>query len=296
MQFKSPQLFAKITTSAPLLCCSIFITASSCFSAVLDRLTYRWSDLNTREVAEWVGDTAHIRQGSTTTELTCKITVEPSEVAFAINSFGIPSQWTSISYKDEADLAKKQQQLRERASTHGIKMLQEGNKFIVDYKWVVDHSTKDLVDVARTIRNTARRKGYRSRRELIGAIASFAQSMEYRIPPDHRTNEEGEKILTAGAMMPLETLTNRWGDCDSKSLLFASLARSIDLVDVCFIVMDKHLFAGIHITPEQDDDKIRYKGKEWVLVELSEAWPLGRIPRDHVNAIIQGHYEVVALD
>ena len=96
--------------------------------------------------------------------------------------------------------------------------------------------------------------------------------------------------------MPLETLTNRWGDCDSKSLLFASLARSIDLVDVCFIVMDKHLFAGIQITPEQDDDSIRYKGKDWVLVELSEAWPLGRIPRDHVNAIIQDHYEVVALD
>jgi hypothetical protein len=120
--------------------------------------------------------------------------------------------------------------------------------------------------------------------------------MEYRIPPEHRTNEEGEKILTAGAMMPLETMTNRWGDCDSKSLLFASLARSIDLVDVCFIVMDKHLFAGIQITPEQEDDSIRFKGKEWVLVELSEAWPLGRIPRDHVNAIVQGRYEVVELD
>ncbi len=120
--------------------------------------------------------------------------------------------------------------------------------------------------------------------------------MEYRIPPDHRINEEGEKILTAGAMMPLETMTNRWGDCDSKSLLFASLARSINLVEVCFIVMDKHLFAGVQITPEQEDDSIRFKGKDWVLVELSEAWPLGRIPRDHVNAIVQGRYEVVELD
>jgi len=60
--------------------------------------------------------------------------------------------------------------------------------------------------------------------------------------------------------------------------------------------MDNHLFAGIQITPEQGDDSIRYKGKEWVLVELSEAWPLGRIPRDHINAIIHGQYEVVELD
>lgn len=175
-------------------------------------------------------------------------------------------------------------------------MLQDGNKFIVDYNWVVSHSVRDLVDVSRTIRTTARRKGYRSRRELVGVFASFAQSMEYRIPPDHRVNEEGEKILTAGAMMPLETLTNRWGDCDSKSLLFASLVRSIDLAKVCFIVMDKHLFAAIQIAPEQGDDSIRYKGKDWVLVELSEAWPLGRIPRDHINAITHGQYEVVELE
>ena len=286
-----------MTSNLYVSICSLLITVSSSFSATLaNKLVYRWSDLNTREVVEWVGDTAHIRQGSKTIELTCKITIELSEIEFAIQSFGIPSEWTSISYKSEEELAEKQRELRKQAANHGIKMLQEGNKFIVDYEWVIDQSKKNLVDVARTIRNTARRNGYRSRRELVGAIASFSQSLDYRIPPDHRINIEGEKILTAGAMMPLETLTKRWGDCDSKSLLFASLVRSINLVDVCFIVMDKHLFAGIQITPEQGDDSIRFKGKDWVLVELSEAWPLGRIPRDHVNAIVHGHYEVVELD
>ena len=296
MQFKPQRNFVTMPNSIVTIIIGVLLTASTCFAAVLDRLTFRWSDINTREVTEWVGDTAHIRQGSSMRELTCKIVVDPNEVEFAINSFGIPNQWTSISYRDEAELAKKQQELKEQASAHGIKMLEKGNKFIVDYNWVVEHSVSDLIDVSRTIRTTARRNGYRSRRELIGVFASFAQSMDYRIPPDHRVNDEGEKILTAGAMMPLETLTNRWGDCDSKSLLFASLVRSINLVKVCFIVMDKHLFAAIQITPEQGDDSIRYKGKEWVLVELSEAWPLGRIPRDHINAITRGQYEVVELE
>ena len=144
-----------MATSKHIVVYCILITASTCYSAVLDRLTYRWSDLNTREVSEWVGDTAHIRQGSRTLELTCKIEIDQDAVAFAINSFGIPSQWTSISYRDEAELIKKQQALRELATSHGIKMLQKGNKFIVDYKWVVNNSKNDLVEAARTIRNIA---------------------------------------------------------------------------------------------------------------------------------------------
>ena len=95
--------------------------------------------------------------------------------------------------------------------------------------------------------------------------------------------------------MPIETMSKRWGDCDSKSLLFAALVRSIKLADVCFIVMDDHLFAGVRINPLQDDHYIRYKGRDWVLIELSDAWPIGRIPIDHHNGIVQSKYEVVDI-
>ena len=150
--------------------------------------------------------------------------------------------------------------------------------------------------VARTIRSTARRKGYRSVREIVGAFASFAQSLEYRVPPDHRMNEKGERILTAGAMMPLDTLTKAWGDCDSKSLLFASLVKSINLVDVCFLVLEDHLFAGVRLTPTKEDHAIRYKGRDWILIELTDAWPVGRIPQEHLKSIAQDMYEVVDLN
>ena len=75
----------------------------------------------------------------------------------------------------------------------------------------------------------------------------------------------------------------------------ASLVRSIDLVDVCFIVIDDHLFAGVQIRAEQDDHSIRHRGRDWVLVELSDSWPIGRIPLNHHNGIVKGKYEVVDL-
>jgi hypothetical protein len=261
----------------------------------LSRKTFVWNDINTREVIRWEGDTAIIQQGSSMQELACKVKLENPDVEFAINAFGVPKSWTTFSYQNEEELAKKQEELSKKASAHGIKMLEKGNKFSVDYDWVVNHSANPIYSVAKTIRSAARKKGYRSTRELIGAFASFVQSLEYRIPPNNRTNDEGEEILTAGAMMPLETLSNGWGDCDSKSMLFAALVKSINLADVCFIVMDEHLFAGVKIRPSQDDQTIRFNNKEWVLLELTDAWPIGRVPANHLNAVIHGKYKVVLI-
>jgi len=267
----------------------------ACIGFSPEKHSFVWDDINTREVMRWEGDTAVIKQGTQMQELSCTLRLNDKEILFAKESFGIPEAWTTISYTDEQDLANKQRALKHKAGLHGIKMQDGGNQFLVDYAWVITKSATPLKQSAKTIRSTARRQGYRSTRELVGAFASFVQTLEYRIPSDFRINEEGEKILTAGAMMPLETLSKKWGDCDTKSLLFASLVRSIDLIDVCFIVIDDHLFAGVQLRAEQDDHSIRHRGRDWVLVELSDSWPLGRIPLNHHNGIVKGKYEVVDL-
>jgi hypothetical protein len=261
----------------------------------LSYTTFIWSDINTREVVRWEGDTAVVKHGSVMQELVCKIKIDPEEVKRAMDSFGIPKSWTTFTYTNEKELAQKQQQLHNKAKSHGISMLQEGNKFTVDYNWVTRQNKQALTKVAKRIRSTARRNGYRSKRDLIGAFASFVQFMPYRVPDDFKINNLGEKILTAGAMMPLETLANGWGDCDSKSLLFAALVQNIGLVDVSFIVMEEHLFAAVQLRPEQNDRSIRYKNKDWVLIELTDSWPIGRIPTDRQNAVDVGNFKVVEL-
>ena len=269
-------------------------TSASAFS--IHNVVFTWDDINTRDVLRWEGDTAILRQGSSTQELTCKVALDSEEAEAAINQFGIPKEWTSISYRDEEDLKKKQAELREKSLLHGIKMKENDNQYSVDYSWVVNRSTRDVLQIAKTIRSIARRQGYRSKRELVGAFASFVQSLEYRIPPDHRVNDDGDEILTAGAMMPLETLSKQWGDCDSKSMLFASLVRSINLVQVSFIVMNAHLFAAVRLPPIETDHTIKHNRSEWVLIELTDAWPVGRVPETHLQVIKSGRYSVVPLD
>jgi len=278
----------------PFILPTIIIATSA--SAFLQRQKMQWCDINTREVVRWEGDTAILAHGSSMEELQCNIFLDSNKVALAIESFGIPETWTKISYQTQDELQKQRKDLRKKARKHGIEMNLEGNLFSVDYNWVVKKSVGDLHDIANQIRSTARREGYRSRRNLIGAIASFVQEIKYQLPPEYRINDEGEKILTAGATMPLETLANQRGDCDTKSLLFAGLVRSISLVDVIFVAIEDHLFAGIRINPSQGDHSIRHQGRDWVLIEFSDSWPIGHVPSNHLNIIRSGKYRVIDID
>ena len=170
--------------------CSM-LCVSSATASTSERISFQWSDINTREVVDWEGDTAIIQQGSSATELKCKISLDLRLLHRAVDMFGIPDAWTSFTYTDEKDLKVQQKELEVKAKARGMKLLPEGNRFTVDYQWVVNRSTKDVKGIAQTIRSAAKRQGYRSRRALVGAIASFVQSLEYRIPPDHRINDDG---------------------------------------------------------------------------------------------------------
>lgn len=274
---------------------TLFLATTQATAISSTHTSFVWNDINTREVIRWEGDIAVVQQGASMQELSCRIKIDDSDVDFAIHSFGIPKSWTSFSYQTDEELVQKQKELKQNAAKHGISMHDDGNRFSVHYDWVISKSKRSLQDAAKTIRSSARRNGYRSKRELVGAFTAFVQSLTYRIPADHRMNDEGEKILTAGAMMPLETLSKQWGDCDSKCMLFASLVQSIDLVDVCFIVINDHIFAGVQMRAQQDDHVVRHKNKDWILVELTDSWPIGRVPTNHLNGVILGNYEVVEL-
>lgn len=280
-----------INTHILLFC----LTASTAVAGSTTRYEFEWKDINTRDVVRWEGDTAMVRPNSSITELSCSIKIHSRDVDAAIDSFGIPKSWTSFTYTDEDDLQKKQSNLQKKASRRGIKMDEDMTRYVIDYQWVIDQSSRELRDAAKGIRSVARRKGYRSRRELVGAFASFVQALEYKLPPNNRIDDNGKEIITIGAIMPIEVLTNQWGDCDSKSMLFATLVRSIDLIDVVFIVKHEHVFAAVNVRPLPEDQTIRYKGDDWVLIELTDAWPIGRVPEEHIDSISQNKFEVIGL-
>ena len=274
----------------------LLLSTTDASSLSTERLNFTWSDINTREVIEWRGDTAVIHPDSSMQELSCKINLDSQDITLSIEKFGIPKTWTLITYTDLEDLAKKQKDLKKKSELHGITMLDGKDKFAVNYKWVINQSSRKLRHAAKAIKSAARRRGYRSRRELVGAFASFVQSLEYKVPKEYRINDDGETILTAGAMMPLETISKQWGDCDSKSMLFATLVNSIDLVRISFITLDDHIFAAVQLSPKAEDHSVRYKGEDWVLIELTDAWPIGRVPEKHLHNIKNRRYTIVDLN
>ncbi len=203
-----------------------------------------------------------VRRGSSIQELSCKVALDLEEIKEAIDRFGIPKDWTSITYRESTELAKKQKELQDKSLLHGIVMSEKDNQYTVDYAWVANESTSKFHQTAKTIRSAARNRGYRSTRELVGAFASFVQSLECRIPPDHRRSDViAKKFLLLVQWCPSKPYPNKWGGYDSKSMLFAALVHSIDLVRISFSTLNDHIFAAVQLSsPKAEDHYYQIQG------------------------------------
>ncbi len=252
------------------------VTRSKASDGKREKLTYRWADPWSLRYVRWLGDTATVDDSREKT-LGLNVTLRSSKVQEVIDSFGyaIPSL---ISYRTQEELHRKKDEIARDAAARGI--LINHDVCEVDYVWAVSRSQEDLFPVAESLAVLAKQKGYSTHRELLGIMASFVQSMTYKEPPDSRTDQLGRNITTVGFTMPLETLYNGWGDCDSKSALFASLVANMPDQRVIFFTGNSHLFVGVRTTPRLNDHYVNIRGIKYVLIEATEPWPIGRIPQD----------------
>ncbi len=98
--------------------------------------------------------------------------------------------------------------------------------------------------------------------------------------------------------MPLETLYRGCGDCDTKSLLFASLMANVPNQHVVFLAGKKgneHLFVGVRGVPRPGERHVTKQGAKYVLIEMTYPWPIGEITDDEWGAYKQGKYKVVKV-
>ena len=52
----------------------LLLATSTCYGLSIERYSFTWEDVNTRDVIRWEGDTAVVREGSSMQELSCRIT------------------------------------------------------------------------------------------------------------------------------------------------------------------------------------------------------------------------------
>jgi hypothetical protein len=107
-------------------------------------------------------------------------------------------------------------------------------------------------------------------RDSIELVMKFCQDIPYGIPPKYYNGR-----YIGGLFPPPLCLNKKYGDCDTKAVLLASILAFNPKYEIVFIDVPGHLLIGIAGVPRPYDKYVTHLGKDWIYCE-----PVGpgRIP------------------
>jgi len=226
-----------------------------------------------------------------------------SDLLHMSSAFGVPEPWTTAAAAKWTRTAEgrtrtdRQAELVRRAAARGVTLTvdRHGISSRPDYHWIVDQSRDDMKTIALRLADLFERGRIDRKRGLHRMVASFVQSIPYAIPEPSRRGPNGVEIWNFGIATPIEVLHNMWGDCDSKCLLFAAILANYPRQSVVFLIGNDHMFAGVRNVPRRGDRFVEVQGVRYVLVELTDLWPLGRLPSDMWRGVKRNDYRIIRL-
>ena len=130
----------------------------------------------------------------------------------------------------------------------------------IDYERLIREGTEPLSDCYRALAASGRGSNVR---QFMGLLLAFYQELGYEIPPDE---EEGRQTL--GLRVPTDVLVSGRGDCDSKSVAFASMWRRLP-THLVFIVVPGHALVGVEAPALPDEQTVRVGNRTFVLCEVA---------------------------
>jgi hypothetical protein len=95
--------------------------------------------------------------------------------------------------------------------------------------------------------------------DKIETLLRFVQDIPYAIPEGLY---KGKHI--SGLITPPHLLIEGWGDCDTKTVLFASILAFYPQIRMIFIPVPDHLLMAIEGTPKAGQEYVSYKGKNYL--------------------------------
>ena len=208
-----------------------------------------------------------------------------SDLNRQIASFGVPEE--SLRYR-QGELQRNVQAFAKR----GV-VISDG-RIRPDFSWMILQSHQTTLPVTKSLMESFHRKLGRNGRDLIAYISGFVQNLEYRVPDPVRALpwNKNQKIHTMGVNMPIETLHNGWGDCDSKSVLLASLFSNLTQASAIFVEGDEHIFIGVAGVPMRNDHFVEYRNIKYILIETTTPWPVGKIPQENWQRFRANKYKI----
>ena len=256
---------------------------------------FAWEDVNSWKVLGMEDDQEIVDADSPPIRFALEVLIDPLHLRRAIESYGIPEAWMSYSYRTEAERRRKEDEQTLRCAARGVAFDRRTNTLEPDYHWVVANSRDDVREAALKLRDVGRQAGYADFPRFVEILASFVQSLEYRLPADIRQGEDGIPIQTFGLTMPLETLYNGYGDCDTKSVLFAALLANLADSRLILVRGSNHIFIGVRAQPRPSECYIQLRGERFVLIELTRPWRVGHIPKENWRAVQLKQMEIIPL-
>jgi len=193
----------------------------------------------------------------------------------------LPRQWTRSDLPaGNTEVARRR---TEALSLHGVR--DSANAIDVDHAWIIRQSVPLLREFAKEVaRRFPRIENQGDRPRDVVAMVSVVQAVPYQLVPE-RQGWENFDLRT-----PVQTLL-KGGDCDSKSLLLATLLRAIrpDLPIVLINDQERgpdssapepHMLVGIGIPARACDTTVIREGQVYVVVETTSMRQIGNPSED----------------
>ena len=247
-------------------------------------------------IAKREGDTKFLRADCT--PMTIRISAKVNE-AWADSFeryFGFPEHAIdSVAYRiGDGSQAAIEKAITETLAQHGI--ICSAQSIAPDHQWILDSSLAQVRDVANAVIDTywSGQRGRPSARQRIEALTSFVQNaIPYRKVDDGRNDAVKDGKYRCGLRTPGEVLLDG-GDCDSKSLLLATLIRSVDertpvALVYCMNNTTPHMCLAVGCDMFEGEQRINVNGTQMVLIETTSDWDMGHVgaSTDIVNAEAQ---------
>jgi len=164
------------------------------------------------------------------------------------------------------------------------KSTQRGNAIVVspDYANIANRYSDVMYYIAEALNKTAGS----TMRSAISHYLDFIRTIPYSTQFSNK----------ADFQTPIGMLIENKGDCDTKSIAFASLMSNFD-ISVIFILLQDHMLVGMAIPAELGDATLVIDGKVYVLAETAgpALIPLGRISDKAAQSIKSGVYSTLAF-
>jgi len=226
--------------------------------------------------------------------------------------FGVPMEALQFSYRSEAERSRLEKLEHDKLAQHGLRVLPTSDAQVgmlePDFQWLIDVSRADINPVAQAVlRETDRvlRERGDARpvtvRDRVEAVFRFIQAIPYETIPDLPDGKD-----RCGLRTPLLTLLHG-GDCDSKSVLMASLLRAACLAECAIVTLQMkdgtgHAILGIRVPTREGDRTIQHEGRTYVLAEAAsidatndgDIAPLGVIGKEWSD-FLKRPYKVVPV-